>query len=162
MMYYIVPFLFIRCLTLLFTQGATAHIEASGWLPGQPKEAEFAAASFRTLVKEATQLLEVVSKIFLRSVVLLVQLEGRLRPHHLGRAVFLCRICGASTMRIMARRNNKRLRFGRPQDGKKGIKTRNRTSRNCDRRWIRMRMRLDLSVYLCKECWWYESRIIRQ
>lgn len=45
--YYIVPLLFVRCLSFLLAQGATAHIEASGWLPGQPKEAELAAASFR-------------------------------------------------------------------------------------------------------------------
>ncbi len=43
--YYVVPLLFIRRLSFLFAQGATAHVEVSGWLPGQPKEAGLAATS---------------------------------------------------------------------------------------------------------------------
>ena len=45
--YYVVPLLFIRRLSFLFAQGATAHVEVSGWLPGQPKEAGLAATSFK-------------------------------------------------------------------------------------------------------------------
>ena len=40
MTYDIVPLLFIRCSSFFLAQGATAHVEASGGLSGQPKEAE--------------------------------------------------------------------------------------------------------------------------
>ena len=69
--YDIVPFLFIRCSPFLLTQGATAHVETSGWLPGQPKEAEV-IEKYWEFARETNQLFKIVIRAFNRNVVFLM------------------------------------------------------------------------------------------
>ena len=115
MKYYIVPLLFIRRLPFLFAQGATAHIEVSVWLRGQPEEAELIAASLENAISGGKAKTSIVG-IGIQSaqsprnklVPVVVQLKDRLRPHHLGRAIFLCRASGVRTMRTLPERNNDR------------------------------------------------------
>ena len=122
--YYVVPLLFIGCLSFLFAQGATAHIEVSGWLPGQPKEARLATSSFqkRTLVARQRGHLIVESCIqstqFQGSV---ADGDGEMPQHHLGRAIFLCSISKACTMRLWVRRNTNNRSFRSSQDGRREV-----------------------------------------
>ena len=69
--YDIVPLLFIRCSPLLLTQGATAHVETSGWLPGQPKEAEV-IEKYSEFARETNQFFKIVIRAFNRNVVFLM------------------------------------------------------------------------------------------
>ena len=72
--YDVVPFLFIRCSSFLLAQGATAHVEASGWLPGQPKEAEVIEKCSR-FAREVNQLIKIVIRALNRNVVFLMEMQ---------------------------------------------------------------------------------------